>query len=64
MHQSGGSTNPDPQDREAAHCTRRGSLLVDSPAKRPEEQVSIAHSIVGGSAWEPTPCRSAQAYAR
>ncbi len=45
--------------------TRRRSLLVDSPprplaAKRPEEQVSIAHSIVGGSAWELTPRRAVQ----
>jgi len=38
---------------------------VDSPprplvAKRPEEQVSIAHCFVGGSAWEPTPWRAVQ----
>ena len=44
---------------EAADLSRRRSVLVDSPprplaAKRAEEQVSAAHSIVGGSAWEPT----------
>jgi hypothetical protein len=49
---------------EAADLSRRRSVLVDSPprplaAKRREERVSIAHSIVGGSAREQTPWRAA-----
>jgi hypothetical protein len=54
-----------PQCPEAADLSSRRSVLVDSPprplaAKRPEERVSIAHSIVGGSAWETTPWRAVQ----
>jgi hypothetical protein len=54
-----------PQCSEAADLSRRRPVLVDSPprplvAKQPDQQVSIAHSIVGGSAWEPTPWRAVQ----
>jgi hypothetical protein len=55
-------TNHDPNAPKPRDLSRRRSVLVDSPprplaAKRPEEQVSIAHCFVGSSAWEPTPWR-------
>jgi hypothetical protein len=71
----GGCTNPHPgfpkprTNREPnaskPDLSRRRSVLVDSPprplaAKRPEERVSIAHSIVGGPAWERPPWRAVQ----